>query len=120
MWRLDAGTPYVPSPLLYGDVLYFFQKNDGILSCHDAKTGKPHYTRQRLEELSGMYPSPVGADGRVYILGRNGVAYVIRQGPKFEVLAVNRLDDRFTASPAVVGDSIYLRGHRYLYCIGTK
>ena len=65
VWRLDAGTPYVPSPLLYGDVLYFFQKNDGILSCHDAKTGKPHYTRQRLEELSGIYPSPVGADGRV-------------------------------------------------------
>jgi len=120
VWRLQEGTPYVPSPLLYGDLLYFAQKNDGILSCHDAKTGKPHYKRHRLEEINGIYPSPVGADGRVYILGRNGVAYVIKQGPKLEVMAINKLDDRFTASPAVAGDSIYLRGHRYLYCIGTN
>jgi outer membrane protein assembly factor BamB len=119
VWHLDAGTPYVPSPLLYGDALYFAQKNDGFLSCYNAQTGKPYYSRERLEEIKGIYPSPVGADGRVYVLGRNGVAYVLKHGPKFQVLAVNRLEDRFTASPAVAGGEIYLRGHGHLYCIAA-
>lgn len=119
-WRLDSGTPYVPSPLLYGDMLYFAQKNDGIISCYDAKTGKPHYTQQRLEEAKGIYSSPVGADGRVYVLGRNGATYVLKHGPRYEVLAINKLEDRFSASPALVGENIYLRGHKYLYCIGGE
>ena len=118
-WHLEEGTPYVPSPLLYGDVLYFAQKNDGLLSCHQASTGEAHYSRQRLEEIKGIYPSPVGADGRVYVLGRNGVTYVLKHGPKFEVLAVNKLEDRFTASPALAGGEIYLRGHERLYCIAA-
>jgi outer membrane protein assembly factor BamB len=117
VWKLDTGTPYVPSPLLYGDLLYFAQKNDAILSCYDAATGKPHYTRQRLEELTGLYSSIVGADGRVYILARNGATCVLEHGPQFKVLAVNKLNDRFSASPALAGSEIYLRGHKYLYCI---
>lgn len=117
VWRLDTGTPYVPSPLLYGELVYFAQKNDAILSCHDLKTGKMHYNRQRLEDLVGLYASPVGADGRVYVVGRNGTACVLKHGPEFQVLAVNKLEDRFTASPALVGSELYLRGHKYLYCI---
>jgi outer membrane protein assembly factor BamB len=50
---------------------------------------------------------------------RNGVTYVLKHGPKFQVLAVNKLEDRFTASPAVVGGEIYLRGHGGLYCIAV-
>ena len=119
VWRLAAGTPYVPSPLLYGNTLYFAQRNDGILSCYNTQTGQPHYSRERLEEIKGIYASPVGADGRVYILGRNGVTYVLKHGPKFEVLAINKLNDRFTASPAVAGGEIYLRGHERLYCIAV-
>ena len=52
--------------------------------------------------------------------GREGATLVIRHGATFEVIATNRLDDGFDASPAVVGDTIYLRGHRYLYAIGTS
>ena len=118
-WQLDKGISYVPSPLLYDEILYFTQSNNGILSCYNARTGEPHYTQQRLEEIKGIYSSLVGVDSRVYIVGRNGVTYVLKHGPSFQVLAVNKLDDRFTASPAIAGDEIFLRGHKYLYCIAS-
>lgn len=118
-WQLDKGTSYVPSPLLYKDSLYFLQKSSGILSCYDPKTGKPHFTQQRLEDIKGVYASPVGASDRVYIAGRNGVTYVLKRGPSFQVLGVNKLDDGFSASPAIVGDTIYLRGRDHLYSIAS-
>jgi outer membrane protein assembly factor BamB len=120
VWKINKGTPYVPSPLLYGDLLYLVQKNSGIISCYDAPKGAPHYTQQRLEEITGIYASPAGAADRVYVLGRNGIAYVLRHGPMFEVLAVNKLEDEFSASPAIVGRQLYLRGHKHLYCIAEQ
>jgi len=39
-------------------------------------------------------------------------------GEKFEVLATNSMgDDMFIATPAVAGNSLYLRGKSTLYCI---
>ena len=116
-WQLDRDTPYVPSPLLYDDTLYLLKSNDGILSAFDPLTGEPHYALQRLEGVPNVFASPVGAAGRVYITGRDGATLVIRQGPRYEVLAVNRLDDGFDASPALADDELYLRGYRYLYKI---
>jgi len=118
VWELDRDTPYVPSPLLYDGILYFLKTNSGILSAFDALTGRPHYQLQRIPAVTNVFASPVGADGRVYVTSRDGVTVVIRHGPTFEVLATNRLDDEFDASPALVGDTIYLRGHRYLYSVG--
>ena len=120
VWTYDRDTPYVPSPLLYKDTIYFFKSNSGILSCFNAKSGEPYYGPQRLGDVMRVYASPVAAQDRVYITGRGGTTLVIRQGPKFEVLATNDLDDRFDASPAVVGDTIYLRGHRNLYAIAEE
>ena len=116
-WSYDQDTPYVPSPLLYGDLLYFLKHNRAILSCLDAAKGTGHFTRQRLEGIDGVYASPVGAAGRVYIAGRNGATIVLRKSPQFEVLAVNSLDERFDASPAIVDGELYLRGRKHLYCI---
>ncbi len=118
VWRHDRDTPYVPSMLLYEDALYFIKHNRGILSVFDAKTGKPHYGPQRLDDIEGIYASPVGAGGHVYLLDRGGAAMVIKSGSEFQVAAVNKLDDHFDASPAVAGDRLYLRGHKHLYCIG--
>ncbi len=117
VWQLDRDTPYVPSPLLYDDALYLLKSNDGILSAFDPATGEPHYALQRLQGVPNVFASPVGAAGRVYITGRDGATLVIRQGPRYEVLAENRLDDGFDASPALVEDELYLRGYRYLYKI---
>ena len=70
--------------------------------------------------MSGVYASPVGAAGRVYLTGRDGSFMVIKAGPKLEVLATNKLDDRFDASPAAVGRELFLRGHANVYCIAEK
>jgi outer membrane protein assembly factor BamB len=119
-WSLDRDTPYVPSPLLFDGILYLLKTNSGLVSAFDAKTGKPHYQLQRLEDVPNVFASPVGAADRVYFPGREGTTLVIRHGPTYEVLAKNILDDGFDASPALVDKELYLRGHRYLYSIGAQ
>ena len=119
-WTLDRDTPYVPSPLLYDGLLYFLKSNAGILSVFDANTGRPHYQAQRLNAIPEVYSSPVAAQGRVYVTGRDGTTAVLRQGPRFEMLARNTLDDGFDASAALVDGHIYLRGYRYLYDIAER
>ncbi|MFM7213676.1 MAG: PQQ-binding-like beta-propeller repeat protein [Verrucomicrobiota bacterium] len=118
VWSHNKGTPYVPSPLLYGGRLYFLSGNTAMLSIFDARTGKPEVEMERLNGLTGVYASPVGAAGRVYLAGREGGVVVLKEGPKVEVLATNRLDDGFDASPAVAGNRLYLRGRVSLYCLG--
>jgi outer membrane protein assembly factor BamB len=120
LWTFDRDTPYVPSPLLYDGTLYFLKGNTGVLSAFDAKTGKPHYQLQRIEGVPNVFSSPVAADGRVYIAGQDGGTAVIRHGPTYEVLATNKLDDKFDASPALVDNELYLRGYRYLYCLAAQ
>lgn len=120
VWQLDRDTPYVPSPLLYDDALYVIKSNDGILSVFDRLTGSPYYQLQRLEGVPNIFASPVGAAGRVYITGREGTTLVIRQGPSYEVMASNTLDDGFDASPAVVDNELYLRGYRFLYKVAAE
>ena len=120
LWSFDRDTPYVPSPLLYDGVLYFLEGNTGVLSAFDAKTGKPHYQVQRIEGVPNVFASPVGADGKVFVLGQDGSTAVIKHGPAFELIGVNKLEDRFDASPALVDGEIYLRGYKYLYCVAAR
>ena len=119
-WTHNRSTPYVPSPLLYNGKLYFFANNNGVLTCLDTKAGDPLFDAQKLEELSGVYASPLGASGRVYLPGRNGVTVVLKESDKLEILAVNRLDEKFDASPAAVGKDLFLRGREHLYCLAEK
>lgn len=116
-WSLDRGTPYVPSPLLYDGLLYFNQSNNAILTCVEAATGKVVVERTRMPGVRAIYASPVAADGRVYFPGRDGNTLVLQHGREFKVLATNRLDDGFDASPALAGNSLFLRGREFLYCI---
>ncbi|PYQ93833.1 MAG: hypothetical protein DMF96_28490 [Acidobacteria bacterium] len=52
--------------------------------------------------------------------GARRVILVIRHGKTYEVLAANKLDDGFDASPALVDGAIYLRGYKNLYCIAAN
>ena len=119
VWDYGRDTPYVPSPLLYDDTLYFLKHNRGVLSAFNASTGEAYYGPERLEGISDVYASPVGAGGRIYVVDRDGAALVLKHGSTFEVLAENLLDDGFSASPAIVGKEIFLRGNRSLYCIAS-
>ena len=116
-WTRDRDTPYVPSPLLYGNMLYYLKHYQGFLTCVNAKTGKRLFGPQRLSGIQNVYASLVGAADRIYVVSRNGATAVIRQSAEFELLALNHLEDSFSASPAIVGNELYLRGERYLYCI---
>jgi outer membrane protein assembly factor BamB len=116
-WKLSRSTPYVPSPLLYGDTLYFLRHYQNVLSALDAKTGKPRVDAIRLANLRDIFASPVGASNRIYITSREGATAVLSHGNDPKILAVNELEDSFSASAALAGRDLYLRGERFLYCI---
>ena len=116
-WQYDRLAPYCSSPLLYAEQLYFVRGNSTLLTSLNARTGDTVIPPTRLPLSGSMYASPVAADGRVYVVDRNGKTAVLRHGDKLEVLATNELDDAIDASPAIVGDQMFLRGAKYLYCI---
>ena len=116
-WRKPRITPDVPSPLVHDGLVYLCREM-GILICLDAKTGKEFY-QERLH--SARYrASPVYADGKVYCTARDGTFSVVKAGPKFQLLAVNRLPDQFAASPAISNGRMYLRGFEALYAVGPS
>jgi outer membrane protein assembly factor BamB len=116
-WRLPSGTPDVPSPLVYGSEVYLCKEN-GFLTCLDAKTGAQHYSQRTHNQKHRA--SPVAADGKIYLTAADGTVSVIKAGPHFELLAANKLPDETTASPAISGGRIYLRGFDAFYAIGAK
>ena len=115
VWSLNRGTPYVPCPMLWGDEIYLLE-DKSFFSCFNAIDGKRHYFKQRLPQVRNFSASPVGAAGRIYLLSEEGLTAVLLRGPKLQVLAVNILDETFYASPAIVGNEIYLRGDSHLFC----
>jgi len=120
VWSRDRGTPYVPSPLLYEGSLYFLRHYQGILSRVEAATGEQRLGPFRLGAIRNVYASPVAAADRVYITDRDGTTMVISHSDNPRALAVNRLDDTFSASAALFGDAIFLRGEKALYCIANE
>ncbi|MSR59178.1 MAG: hypothetical protein EXS05_16305 [Planctomycetaceae bacterium] len=119
-WTRSRGTPYVPSPLLYGDSLYFLTHYQGVLSRVEAVTGVDKPGPIRLGSMGNIYASPVAGGGRVYVTDLEGKTIVISHEDQPKVLAVNELDDGFAASAAIVGRELFLRGKKQLYCIAEK
>lgn len=118
IWRMNRLTPYVASPLLYGDTMYHLRHNQNVLVRLDPMTGRLRGDLVRLEGIRDfIFASPVGAAGRLYVTGRDGTTVVLRHDADNAVLAVNRLDDSFSASAALAGKELYLRGERSLYCL---
>lgn len=117
VWNYSRGTPYVPSPILYDDQLYFTSSNNAILTSLNVSDGKPVFEQERISGLGTLYSSPVGATGHIYFVDRDGLTVVIKHGPTLEVVARNQLEARIDASPAVVGAQLFMRGRRSLYCI---
>jgi outer membrane protein assembly factor BamB len=119
-WQIE-NTPYVSSPILYDQQIYFTKGRDAILSSIDARTGEFIISPQRLPEMSSVYSSPVGAAGRIYLASREGTIVVLKHGRELDVLATNTLDDgAIDASPAIVGNELFIRGEGHLYCIAEQ
>lgn len=131
-WSRDDAAPYVSSPLLCNGMVYFVKSLTGLCSVVDAKTGRVVLPPTRLPEIRTVYASPVAGADCVYLTGRGGVTVVIKpvseltetertetepSATELKVLAVNRLDGTFDASPAIAGAAIFIRSRTALYCI---
>lgn len=121
VWKMNRLTPYVSSPLLYGDTLYHLRHNQNVLVRLDPATGEFRGDPLRIEGIKDyIFSSPVGAAGRLYITGRDGATAVLRRVGDNSPMAVNHLDDSFSASPALANKELYLRGEGFLYCIAQE
>ena len=112
-WKLTKSVPSKPSLLLVDELIYMVDDR-GVASCLEADSG----TNVWRKRIGGDYSaSPICADGRIYFFSQQGASTVISPGRQYKVLAVNKLDDGFMASPAVVGKAILLRTETHLYRI---
>jgi outer membrane protein assembly factor BamB len=121
VWSSPKGSPFVPAPIVYGAYLYMVNDMASVVTVYEAKTGAVAW-QERLgtARREGFSAAPVATGGKVFFTNDEGETFVIRAGPDFEVLHVNRLGERVLASPALVGGVWYVRGAEHLYAIGTK
>jgi outer membrane protein assembly factor BamB len=120
-WQSPRGSPFVPSPLLYGDYLYLVNDMASIATAFKAATGEVMWQgRLGVATREGFSASPVGVDGKVFFTNDDGETFVLKAGPTFDLLHVNRLDAPVLASPALVDKRWYFRTDRELLAIGRN
>ncbi|MCI0533936.1 MAG: hypothetical protein L0Z50_01780 [Verrucomicrobiales bacterium] len=101
---------------MYGDYFYV-PNNDGVFDCYDLRTGKEIYRERIPHHGSGFSGSPVAADGEIYLPGEDGDMFVVKAGPKFELLAANPIGELLMSTRAVIDGTMCLRAERHLYAI---
>lgn len=118
-WKYHRGIPQLPSPLIYGNVLYLVNDGGGRVTLLDPDTGDLLLQGRLPGSSDTFYASPVAGDGKVYIASEKGKVFVLPPGPRLEPIAVNDLGDSIYATPALMDGRIYLRTLNTLYCFGT-
>jgi outer membrane protein assembly factor BamB len=122
LYRLVMGIPYVPTPLIVGDFMYLLG-DGGILKCVQLATGTEIYN-ERVTGTEGRstkyFASPVAADGKIYCASQTGDVVVVKAGPRFEILATNKLDSAINATPAIADGRVYIRTQEMLWALGSK
>jgi outer membrane protein assembly factor BamB len=117
VWRHQKGTAYTASPVLHGDYLYLMS-DGGIITCLDAKTGAVVYEGGR-PPVPGTFRSSLVAFGdKILQTSEEGETFVIRTGPKHEMLRTNSIGEPVWASLGFAQDRIYIRGDKHLFAIG--
>ncbi len=120
-FTFSKGLPYVPSPLVMGDLMYLLG-DGGILKVVEFKTGKQLY-EERVNGSAGsskFFSSPVAGDGKVFCGSQQGDLIVLKAGPKFEQLSATKLDSPINATPAIGDGRLIVRTEKMLWCIGAK
>jgi len=117
LWTNNLGAD-VPTPTTDGKYIYVLG-DSGIMNCIEAANGNVVYQGKRIE--NGTYSaSPLLADGKIYCISEDGTTTVVRAGPEFEILGVNKLDSFTLASPVAVDNQLFIRTSDHLYCIQQK
>jgi outer membrane protein assembly factor BamB len=119
VWQTPRGSPFIPSPLVYGEHLYLVNDMTSIATCLEAKTGKLVW-QERLGEArrEGFSASPLAVDGKIFFTNDDGETFVVAAGPQFHLLRVNRLGEQTLATPALVDGKWYFRTATHLLAIG--
>jgi outer membrane protein assembly factor BamB len=121
VWTSPRGSPFVPSPILYGEYLYTVNDMASIVTAFEAATGKVMWQgRLGVARREGFSASPVAVDGKLFFTNDDGETFVLRAGPTFDLLHVNRIGERTLASPALVDGRWYIRTARQLVAIGEE
>ena len=117
-WSKQRGGPYMPTPIVYGDLLYTCS-NQGVLTAYNAKTGERVY-QERLGGTGGAFTaSPVASDGKIYLASEDGDVFVVKAGPKYELLAKNPVGEVMMATPAISDGVVIVRTVSHLYAFGS-
>lgn len=120
LWNLDHKTPSnLASPLFYNGRLYLV-KSGGMSSCYDARDGTTLWERSRLGNFGDYYASPIAADGKVFITGKNGFIVVLQDGPELKVLGKHDIGEEIIATPSIADGRLYVRTRENLLCISGK
>jgi outer membrane protein assembly factor BamB len=117
-WQLPRAGEGYGSPIVVGDYVYRAQKPD-IVKCWSLKTGEALFS-ERLRWVPYLSSPFSTADGRIYFASGQKT-YVIKAGPRLELLAKNDAafgDDG--PSAAVSGGRIFLKSTTRLMCVGKK
>ncbi len=117
VWARQKSGPYMPTPLIYQNYLYIL-RNQGILACYDLARGEEIYVERIPHQGSGFSGSPVASDGRIYLPGEDGDIFVIRAGPKFELLGKNSMGQLLMSTPAISDGMMFVRAQNDLFAIG--
>jgi outer membrane protein assembly factor BamB len=120
LWNLDHKSPSnLSSPLLYNNRLYVV-KSGGMSSCYDAKDGKTLWDRTRMGNFGDYFASPIAADGKVFIAGRNGFVVVLQDGPEMKVISKNDMGEEIIATPAIADGRLFVRTRESLICVSGE
>jgi len=109
--------PQVPSTLLYNNVL-FMVNDSGILISFDPATGAVLKQGRLQGAIDKYFASPVGADGKVFLISQDGTLSVVEAKGDWAILSVNPLDDEVFATPAIADGRVYVRTKSALYAFG--
>ena len=115
-WYQGTSSSYNPSQTVYGDYLYTLY-DQGFLTCHDARTGQQIYGKKRFSPSGSFTASPFAYNGHLFCLSEDGLTYVIKAGPEFEIVGRNELDELCISCPAIVNDKLLVRTASKLYCL---
>ncbi|MEM8670864.1 MAG: FG-GAP-like repeat-containing protein [Planctomycetota bacterium] len=107
VWSTRRGGSYMSTPVVYGDYLYLGNTN-GIVRCFNARSGEKIYEK-RLGSGASIIASLIASEGKIFCASENGVVYVVKAGPEFEILAENRMGEPCFASPAISKGTLYFR-----------
>ncbi len=115
-WRKTRGSPYTPTPIVYGDYLYVCNDN-GVLTAYNAHTGAQIYQQRIGTTNSTFSASPIASAGRLYFSSEDGEVFVLKAGPAYELLSTNPMGEPLMATPAASDGMIVMRGQRHVFAV---